>query len=116
MLGGMDELGSALNVSLTDNFHIRRFRLGYGLNFASNTWDIHGHWYREYWEREPDEEPVWIPNRTRTNNMLDLALSAHYRFTNHFHLGVIYRPSFLNLSRPRLMYEHTISIDLMWRI
>ena len=120
MLGGPDDLGSALNISVTDNFHINRFRLGYGLNFARNNWNRHGYGYWEIppWELEEDEKPVWIqvPGRFKTNNMLGLALSAHYRLTNHFHLGVIYRPSFLNLSRPRLMYEHSISIDLKWKI
>ena len=94
LLGDPQIAVDVLNVSLTDNFHINRFQLGYGLNFArKNSW--------------------WSNGR---NNMLGLALSTHYRFTNSFYFGVIYRPSFWELSRNRLMYEHTISVDFMWKI
>ena len=110
------EASFALNVSLTENFHINRFRLGYGLNFARNGWIQHGHYETPPWELEEDEESVRIPFRRKGNNMLGLALSTHYRFTNSFYLGVIYRPSFWELSRNRLMYEHTISVDFMWKI
>ena len=110
------ETASSLNLNLTDNFHINRFRLGYGLNFARNIWNYQGYEMPPRWEREPDDEFIWIPSRRSTNNMLGLALSTHYRFTNRFYLGVIYRPSFWELSRNRLMYEHTISVDFMWKI
>ena len=109
------ESSFSFNVSLTDNFHISVFRFGYGLNFARNNWNLSG--YRpNFWDREPDEELIWIPGRSYTNNMLGLALSTHLRFTNRFYLGVIYRPSFFELSRPRFLYEHTISIDFKWKI
>ena len=105
---GVGEFGTAFNVNLTDNLHFERFRFGYGLNFASNTWRFRG--YYDRWES------MVLPDKRKTNNMLGLALSAHYRFRNHFHIGVIYRPSFLELSRRRLMYEHTISLDFKWKI
>jgi hypothetical protein len=111
-----DNPGTASNISVTDNLHINRFQLGYGLNFARNTWKTRGRYDREFWELEEGEEPVWIEGRRATNNMLGMALSAHYRLRNHFHIGVIYRPSILELSRRRLMYEHTISVDFMWKI
>ena len=103
---------STFNVSLTDNFHINRLQLGYGVNFAQNSWNKRGYWERDWW----DESSVWIPCRRNVNNMLGMALSAHYRLTNHFHIGVIYRPSFIELSRIRPMYEHSISVDFMWRL
>ena len=113
---GHREIASSLNINLTDNFHINGFRLGYGLNFARNNWNYHGYWYPSRWGLEEDEESVWIEGRRKTNNMLGLALSTHFRFTNRFYLGVIYRPSFFELSRPRFLYEHTISIDFKWKI
>ena len=112
------EVSYALNISLTDNFHIGRFRFGYGLNFARNIWVLTGYFdapnekreweYREYWE--------WIDGKRNVNNMLGLALSTHSRLGNSFHLGLIYRPTFINLLNFRPMYEHTISIDLLWKI
>lgn len=102
---------TAFNVNLTDNFHTGRFRLGYGLNFARHTWSYRGYYSYRWQEEEKYRE--WIP---KVKNMLGLALSAHYRFGNHFHLGVIYRPSFLNLSRPHSIFESTVSLDFMWKI
>ena len=113
---GHREIASSLNINLTDNFHINRFRLGYGLNFARNNWNYQGYESPPYWQREPDDEYVWIPGRFKRNNMLGLALSTHFRFTNRFYFGVIYRPSFFELSLPRFLYEHTISIDFKWKI
>ena len=106
----------AFNVNLTDNFHIKRFQLGYGLNFAKNTWIYHGYYEKPHWKLEEDEKPVWIDGKTKTNKMLGLALNTYYRFTNHFYFGVIYRPSFLELSNPKLKYEHSISLDFLWKI
>jgi|GEM_PF-5791753 len=112
------EVASALNVSLTDNFHIGRWQLGYGLNFARNRWVSHGYFDvpdgEIRWEESENWE--WIPGKFNANNILGLALSTHYRLGNRFHLGLIYRPSFIELSNFRPMYEHTISIDLLWKI
>ena len=107
------EIVNSLNISLTDNFHINRFRLGYGLNFARNIWLLTAY-APNFWESE--EKPVWIDRRRYINNMLGLALSTHYRFTNRFYFGVIYRPSFFELSRRNFLYEHSISIDFKWKI
>ena len=99
----------AFNLNLTDNFHSGRFQMGYGLNFARNIWVPP--FEAEYYP------PIEVISEQRNaNNMLGLALSTHYRLTNGFHLGLIYRPSFIELSNFRPMYEHTISIDLLWKI
>ena len=97
-------ISGAFNVSLTDNFHSNRFQLGYGLNFARNNWN-YGRWH--------DNE--WV-SKNLTNTMLGLVLSAHYRFKDDVYFGVIFRPSFFELSSPRFLYEHTISLNLKWRI
>jgi len=106
-----NEICFAFNVNLTDNFHIGRFQFGYGLNFARNGFDFLGY----YEIAENGEDWIWIRGKRNINNMLGLALSTHYRFTNRFHLGVIYRPSFFELSNFNRMYEHTISLDLLWK-
>ena len=101
-------LCEAFNINLTDNFHFGRFQMGYGLNFARNSWIRLEHY--DYSLRET------VPEQRSANNMLGLALNTHYRFTNHFHLGLIYRPSFFELSNFNRMYEHTISLDLLWKV
>jgi hypothetical protein len=107
---------NAFNVYLTDNFYIKRFQLGYGINFAKNTWVYSGYFKKPFYELEENEKPEWIPGKTKTNRMLGLALNTYYRFTEHFYFGVIYRPSFLELSKSKLMYEHSISFDFLWKI
>ena len=110
------ESSYAFNINLTDNFNIKRFQLGYGLNFAKNTWIYHGYYDKRYEELAENEEPEWINGRTKTNKMLGLVLNTYYRFTNHFYFGVIYRPAFFEMSNSKLMYEHSISFDFMWKI
>jgi len=106
----------AFNVNLTDNFHIKRFQLGYGLNLAKNTWVYHGYYKRPPEVIDENYEPEWIDGKTKINTILGLALNTYYRFTDNFYFGIIYRPSFLKLSNPKLMYEHSISFDFVWKI
>jgi len=107
----------AYNINLTDNFYIKRFQLGYGLNYAKNTWFYSGY-YKNLPEIIIDEnyKQEWIEGKTKTNMMLGLALNSYYRFTSHFYMGVIYRPSFFELSNPKFKYEHSISFDFLWKI
>ncbi|MDR1516761.1 MAG: hypothetical protein LBS52_01450 [Dysgonamonadaceae bacterium] len=111
---------SAQNVSLTDNLYRKRFSFGYGLNYAKNTFVSHAYSYysKPLEELEEGEEPVLIDveGYSKTNNLLGLALNMYYRFTNNFYLGVVYRPSFLELSKLKMKNEHTVSIDLTWKI
>jgi predicted small secreted protein len=102
----------AFNISLTDNFRWKRFQTGYGLNLARNTWIQHAY----YIEPEADIQPERIDGKTKTNTMLGLSLNTYYRFTEHFYFGVIYRPSFRDLSNNQMKYEHSISLDFMWKI
>ena len=104
------------NINLTDNFYIKRFQLGYGINFAKNTWVYHGYYNKPFEKFTENEEFEWIDGKTKTNRMLGLNLNTYYRFTNHFYFGVIYRPSFLELSKPEWRYEHSISFDFLWKI
>jgi hypothetical protein len=57
-----------------------------------------------------------IDGQTKNNTMLGLTLNTYYRFTEHFYLGLIYRPSFRDLSNNKMKYEHSISLDFMWKI
>jgi hypothetical protein len=94
------ESNTAFNINLTDNFYIKRFQFGYGLNFAKNTWMYHGYYNKPPSELEKNEEPVWIEGKTKTNIMLGLALNTYYRFSKHFYFGAIYRPSLLDYPLP----------------
>lgn len=106
---GEYELMSSAYLSLSNNYKIKRFSLGYGLSYVENTWD-----FRNYGgdETVPTREPV-----KKTNNAFGLIFSSYFQATPHFYIGVIYRPTFLRLDiAPSFKYEHLISIDFAWKI
>ena len=111
----------AFNVNFTDNFHIKRFKLGYGINYAKNTIVYEGCYrkvFNEFGENGEQEwiGSEWIDRRIKSNYMFGLAFNTYFRFSNNFYFGLIYRPSFYEISRSKFMYEHSISLDFMWKI
>jgi hypothetical protein len=111
------ETTGAWNVSFTDNFIFQRFQLGYGLNFALNNWNLSGyHIKRTEDEITAGKQEEWVEGRGSKSYMLGFAFNAYYRITNHFYIGIIYRPSFLELTTPKFIYEHTLSVDFMFNV
>lgn len=95
--------------SLTDNYRFRRFTLGYGLNFSKNTWEIVYH--DRFDPPPPTREPA-----TRSCSSIGFTLNGYHQIGNHFYLGLIYRPTLLNVNPDfELIYEHLISIDFEWK-
>ena len=106
------ETCGAWNINLTDNFSLKRFQIGYGLNFARNIWNISGYQIKKDEENEPKE---YVEGRRKAHNTLGLAFYANYRLNKFFYLGFIYRPSILELSKPKFLYEHSMSIDILFK-
>lgn len=105
----------AWNMNLTDNFSLKRFQLGYGLNYARNIWNARG-----YYSKQPDElaegkQAEFIDGVREVHQMLGFTLQANYRLGNFYYLGAIYRPSFFQLSKPKFTYEHSISIEFLMK-
>jgi hypothetical protein len=109
------ETCGAWNINLTDNFSLKRFQLGYGLNYAINIWNARGYWNKHPEELEDGEEAEYIKGVKETKHVLGLSLQANYRLGKFCYLGVIYRPSFFQLSKPKLLYEHSISIEFLMK-
>jgi hypothetical protein len=107
---------NAFNISLTDNFRWKRFQFGYGLNFANSTWVRHGYYIEPQEPADKNYRHEWIDGMSRTNTMLGLVSNTYYRLLKYFYLGIIYRPSFWNLSNHKPIYEHSISLDFMVKI
>ena len=103
------ELMSSYNMSLTNNHKVNRFSLGYGMAFSRNSWELRN----LFWdENSSTREPV-----KKNNSVLGLSFSTYYQLSQNFYLGMIYKPTFLRLnSDPTFKYEHTISIDIAWKI
>lgn len=106
---GEYELMSSFYFSLTDNYKFKTFTFGYGLNYSKNTWD-----FRIYsWEDSipPLREPI-----KKSSQSIGVTLNGYYQLGNNFSIGLIYRPTFLQI-RPftEFKYEHLISVDFSWK-
>lgn len=86
-----------------------RFTFGYGLNFSKNTWEIVYH--DRFDPLPPTREPA-----TRSCSSIGFTLDGYHQIGNHFYLGLIYKPTLLNVNPDfELIYEHLISIDFEWK-
>jgi len=95
-------------VSLTDNHRIKRYTIGYGLNFSRNTWSLTYHGGSVPATREP---------ATKSDNSIGITLDGYYQVGKRFHIGLIYRPTLLNVYPDvSFKYEHLISLDFKWKI
>ena len=109
-ISGEYELMSSRYFSLSNNHRLKRFTFGYGLSYARNTWDFR--FYDRFGPPPPTREPI-----KRSHNSFGLVFPTYYQLDEHFHIGVVYRPTFFrpNLS-DNFKYEHLISIDFAWKI
>jgi hypothetical protein len=105
----------AWNINLTDNFSLKRFQLGYGLNYAINIWNARGYYNKPPEELEDGEQAEYIEGVREVNHALGLSLQANFRLGKFSYIGVIYRPSFFRLSAPKFIYEHSISIEFLMK-
>lgn len=107
------ELMSSNIFNLTNNYQINRFSVGYGILFSKNSWEMRN--------ISRDENSLTRKPDRKDNSALGLSFSTYYRLTNisgqNFLLGLIYRPTFLKVNNnPKFNYEHSISIDIAWKL
>jgi hypothetical protein len=88
-------------LALTNNHKIRRFSLGYGLAYGNNLW--------RFGDRSTGGVEI------KSNTFLGFSAPIYFQIVRTFHLGFIYRPSFLNLNTNELQYEHLMSVDFAWK-
>lgn len=88
-------------LALTNNHMAGRFSLGYGLSYGNNRW-LHS-------------ERTFGAQTIKSNTFLGFSAPIYFRVGRTFHLGFIYRPSFLNLNTNKLQYEHLMSVDFAWK-
>lgn len=110
---GVTESFYSIGGSLTDNFVLNRFTIGYGLTVAKNKWiyDNDGN----------DPDVPLIPGNTKRMELASLSaglqVNGYFRMGRQFHIGVIYNPYLYDFAPTgRLNYQHTISIDLLWKL
>jgi len=106
---GEYDMMSTSYISLTNNYKFRRFTIGYGINYSTNTWDHR--FYGSYEDIPPLREPI-----RRTSESFGITLNGYHQVSKHFFVGAIYRPTFLRI-KPEiaLKYEHLISLDFAYK-
>ncbi|NMM47358.1 hypothetical protein [Marinigracilibium pacificum] len=90
-------------ISLSHNHKLGRHKLGYGINYSID---------RIY--PKDSEESSFI--KSVDNKSLGLVGSYHLQLGRAFHLGLIYRPTFISLDEFNSSYQHSISFDIAWKI
>lgn len=107
--GGYETMHSVY-LSLTDNYKIKRFTFGYGLNYSINSWAY------SYSDRFNPPPPTREPVR-KSSQSFGFIINGYHQFGKHFFVGLIYRPSLVETyPTTELKYEHLISLDFAWKI
>lgn len=102
------------HISASNNHKIGKFSVGYGLTFAFDRWNTinHGNLLFHEDEDEDNRESIY-----RHYQSLGLTLPFYYYTRKSFYMGMTYRPMFMQFAdKTRFKYQHTLSIDLGWRI
>lgn len=106
---GPTEFASAYNFTLTDNYKLSRFTVGYGLNYGIYKWRL-------------DNTDFIFPSRidvprTKINHGIGIATNAYFQVSKTFFIGVLYNPTFVKTyPATEFTYQHVISLDLQWKI
>lgn len=95
-------------LSVSNNHRIKHFSIGYGLSYTRNGWGI----FPGMFDATPNPEIT-----KRINNSAGVIVTSYYRLSKAFHIGVIYRPTFIRFeTENRFAYEHLLTLDLAWKI
>ena len=104
---GEHESMSSIYVSLSNNYKIKRFTIGYGFSYAKNTWSL------KYHDRFDPPPPTRDPVK-KSHNAFGFIFPTYFQMGERFNIGVVYRPT---IYRPNaISYEHLISIDFAWKV
>ncbi len=115
---GGHETRDIFNFTLTDNFKLNRFTLGYGVNYAINRWK----WVNHDYEWPPNHDPNIHPDdlrrpSTKISHSLGITLNAYHQINRYLHAGVVYSPTFYNLyPSSQFKYQHLISFELLVKL
>ncbi len=102
---------NSVNVSVLNNKKLNKFIYGYGLNYARNYWNYRNDYYDKVTE-------IYVRERkSSVNQNIGLNLNSYFQMTDNFYIGIVFKPSFITFdSGVKFNYEHTLSLDLAWKI
>jgi len=99
--------------TISDNIRLKNISFGYGLSYNENNWRFID---RSWQIGEVDDSQTTDMSRATQQGMVGLNLSAQWRLTKHFHLGLNYRRGIYRLyPKPGYGYDHNASIGLIWK-
>lgn len=104
------EILTTYYLSLSNNYKMRRFCVGYGLTIGRN------YWFRRLFNLLGLHDPNDASGAQR-NGTYGLIFSGYYQVGQHFNFGMVYKPTFLrpDLNDP-FEYEHVLSLDVALKI
>lgn len=104
----------SMSFVLTHNHKIKRFSVGYGLNYTKNQWY---QYTTAYYENIEDNEIIKNSESIeKTNKALGITLNSYYQVCPIFYLGLNYNQSLLNLNNSsKSQFEHVISLDFVFK-
>lgn len=99
---------NSFSFGFTHNHKIKRFSVGYGLNYSKNVWYKH---YDKYFVEPGDKTGI-----TKTNKTLGATLNGYYQISSFFHIGLNYNQSFINMGKSsESKPENVISLDFVFK-
>lgn len=97
----------SLYSTFTDNYQLNRFSLGYGISYSLYRWDYDF----------GDDNYTNQKDKSVKGHGIGLSFNTYYRVGKCFHIGFVYNPTFVSIyPQTELLYQHTISFDLLWKI
>ncbi|HCW08194.1 MAG TPA: hypothetical protein DGG95_12610 [Cytophagales bacterium] len=97
---GRHETLNSWYVTVNNNKKIKRFSLGYGLNFSKNIWAV------------SDTTSFF----SKKSYSVGVTLNSYYQINKYFFIGLVYRPSIFRIyPSPIFSYEQLFSLDLTFK-
>lgn len=104
---GYEQISSTY-ISISENRTLKKFNFGYGLAYSINKWN-------KYFEDTNQVEQIAYTINTKSQSF-GLIFSSYYNFGRFFSIGIKYKPDLYRIYPvAKFEYEHSISIDLLWR-
>lgn len=111
---GWKEDFNRINIMAYDNYNMKSFSFGYGINVARNHW----RYCTDFNEGDDMSDfPYGLESISRDTWTAGNVFNLYWRPTPVFKLGVVYQPTYLCFNTsPTWKYEHSISLDIKFNI
>jgi hypothetical protein len=103
--------------TLSNNYMIGQFSLGYGIAYAHNTWRYYNSRGVAYFNSREITTSEGRRSEVKSLNSLGVTIPVYFNVIAGLNLGFVYRPTFIRFNTPdRYKYEHLLSFDVAYKI